>query len=88
MKIEYDKSFYRDIKKIKDKQLSSKLKNVIKELKSIKNINELRNVKKMRGTDYLYRLKVNNYRLGFELNENTVILLKFLHRKDIYKYFP
>lgn len=88
MNVEYDKSFYRDIKKLRDKEPASKLKEIIEKFKSSKDLTEIKNIKKIQGTDNLYRVKIKNYRLGFELQENTVTLLKFLHRKDIYKYFP
>ncbi len=35
-----------------------------------------------------YRIQVGAYRLGFVLEENTIVLVRFLHRKEIYRFFP
>ncbi|GIK72728.1 MAG: hypothetical protein BroJett021_17160 [Chloroflexota bacterium] len=35
-----------------------------------------------------YRIRVGDYRLGLALEGDTVILVRFLHRKEIYRYFP
>ena len=35
-----------------------------------------------------FRLRIAGYRLGFKLDNETIILLRFMDRKDIYKYFP
>ena len=42
----------------------------------------------MSGKGNYYRIRVGNYRLGIKLSEQTIILLRFMNRKDIYKYFP
>ncbi len=39
-------------------------------------------------TDYEtgeYRLRVGNYRIIFDLNKHTMIILRVQHRKDVYK---
>ena len=35
-----------------------------------------------------FRLRIAGYRLGFKLYNETIILLRFMDGKDIYKYFP
>jgi len=57
-------------------------------MKSVQNITQLKNVKKMSRDHALYRLKSKNYRLGFECIGNDITLLRFLYRRDIYKWFP
>lgn len=52
----------------------------------LKNIS---NVKKITGFADLYRIRIGDYRIGFELeNEETIRLIIVSHRKDIYKTFP
>jgi mRNA interferase RelE/StbE len=47
------------------------------------------NLKKMKGFKAFYRIKLGDYRIGFELiNKNTVYFVAVSHRKDIYKTFP
>jgi mRNA interferase RelE/StbE len=52
-------------------------------------IYEIPHMKKIEGYESYYRIKMGDYRLGMEAVSNReVIFLRFLHRKDIYRYFP
>jgi mRNA interferase RelE/StbE len=45
--------------------------------------------KKIEGYETYYRIRIGDYRLGMEaISGREVVLLRFLHRKDIYRYFP
>ena len=88
MKLLIDKSFEKDLKKVKDKSLKLKIANTLESLLNINSLDELRRVKKVKGDDIYYRIKLGDYRLGFSLEEKTITVIRFLHRKDIYKYFP
>ncbi|NPA92437.1 MAG: type II toxin-antitoxin system RelE/ParE family toxin, partial [Chloroflexi bacterium] len=35
-----------------------------------------------------YRIRLGDYRLGLEIEGDTVVFVRFLHRRDIYRYFP
>jgi mRNA interferase RelE/StbE len=82
------KSFNKDIAKISDKKLALKIEGVINSLQRANTIDLLPDIKKLKGSINAYRIKIGDYRLGFYLNENTVVLTIFAHRKDINKYFP
>ena len=45
------------------------------------------NVKALQGEDYLYRLRVGDYRVIYRLEhgELVVLVLKVQHRKDVYR---
>jgi len=88
MKIIVQKSFEKDIAKINDKQLAAIVYALIEELESCQNLSNVPHLKKMAGKGNYYRIRVGNYRLGLKLSEETLILLRFMSRKDIYKYFP
>lgn len=50
---------------------------------------ELSGIKAMKGHPGLYRIRIGDYRTGFEITKNNDILLILVaHRKDIYKRFP
>jgi mRNA interferase RelE/StbE len=51
-------------------------------------LSHLPNVKKMIAKGNYYRLRIGIYRLGLIVENDTIILLRFVHRKDIYNYFP
>ncbi len=89
MKLRIDKSFDKDIDKIRDKKLLRKVSTFILGLEKAETIHEIPQVKKIEGYDSFYRIKIGDYRLGIELAAgNEIILLRFLNRKDIYRYFP
>ena len=88
MKIKYQKSFLKNIRKIKDKDVKNQIEQLILSLHEIKNINEIDNLKKLKGTKNSYRIRLNKYRLTFKFYDNTIHFYYCLHRKDIYKIFP
>jgi mRNA interferase RelE/StbE len=49
---------------------------------------ELNGVRKMEGYSNYYRIKLGEYRLGVKLEKSELELIRFLHRKDIYRRFP
>lgn len=89
MEILFDESFEKSLKKLKDKKLKLNTIQLITEFENTEKINQLPNIKKMAGYDRYYRLRIGNYRIGFELIEpNTILFILVAHRKDIYKNFP
>lgn len=52
------------------------------------NIADIQGIKKLKGYENFYRFRVRDYRLGFVVEDDRVVFLRYLHRKDIYKYFP
>lgn len=45
-------------------------------------------IKQLRGFHGYYRIKIGEYRVGFMIEKNTVVFMRAMHRKDIYKFFP
>jgi mRNA interferase RelE/StbE len=88
MQILFEESFERDLKKIKDKLVRRKLKQIIKEIRVVENKNQIRNLKKLKDRKLYYRIRIGEYRIGIEIIKDKFIFTRILHRKDIYKYFP
>ena len=36
----------------------------------------------------IIELRIKDYRIGLYFNEETLYLVRILHRKEIYKFFP
>lgn len=54
-----------------------------------KKLSEIQSLEKLSGYSTFYRVRIGNYRLGFDLIEGEQIeLLAILHRKEIYRFFP
>jgi len=88
MKIKVSASFEKDVLKIKDKKLAAQLNKAIEVLENCTTLSEIHQLKKMNNKGSYYRIRTGDYRLGFKLEKDTIILLRFMNRKEIYKYFP
>ncbi len=88
MTLEFRKSFARDLKKIKEKQLLQQIKEIIEEVEQLPSIGAINNLKQLKGGENYYRIRVGDYRIGLKLENETVVFVRFLHRKEIYRYFP
>ena len=89
MKFRIEKSFDRDVDRIRDKNLLRKLRAFISTIENADTIQDIPHVKKIEGYKPYYRIKIGDHRLGMEaISNKEVIFLRFLHRKDIYRYFP
>ncbi len=53
-----------------------------------KELKDLKNVKALKGSSNRYRIRVGDYRMGIEVNSDKVEIMRVLHRKEFYRYFP
>ena len=88
MKVFYEASFEKDLKKIDDQKMFDKIRELINLVKISNSISDMKNIKKLHGAKNYYRIRIGDYRIGFESIEDTIVFVRALHRKDIYKYFP
>jgi mRNA interferase RelE/StbE len=88
MEIKIEKSFQKDTRRIKDKTVLQKVANTIANVQRAQNLDEIKNLKKIKGTTSMYRIRIGDYRLGILVSESSIEFIRCLHRKDIYKYFP
>ena len=89
MKLRYSKSFERDLGVIKrDAQIKRRLRENIEMLKEAESTSEIKGIRSITGFPGYYRLRVGDYRLGLKLSGDTLDLIRFLHRRDIYRRFP
>jgi mRNA interferase RelE/StbE len=88
VKAEFRESFERDLKAIKDSRIKNQLKKLIFKLESVSSLEQVPNTKKLVGGKNFYRTRVGDFRVGIELAGSTTTLVRVLHRKEIYRYFP
>ena len=88
MKVEFLKKFSKDLDGIKTKSVKQALMRLIEMMEEADSLDEIPNTKKLKGHKSAYRTRVGDYRLGFFFENSTILLARFLHRKDIYKIFP
>ena len=88
MKVEFLKKFSKDIDELKLKTVKQSLMRLIENMENLDSLDEIPNLKKLKGYKTAYRARVGDYRLGFFFENSTILLARFIHRKDIYKVFP
>jgi len=88
MKVTVSKKCQKDIEAISDRKLAVQILNEIERLEQCTSLDGLPNLKRMKGASDYYRLRIGNYRLGFRQDGDATTLLRFMHRKEIYRYFP
>lgn len=88
MKVIFKRSLARDLKQIRNRSLLEKVRALIEQMEQASSLNELDHVRKISDSRVYYRVRIGDYRLGLRLENDTVTLIRFLHRKDIYRYFP
>ncbi|MDP2208606.1 MAG: type II toxin-antitoxin system RelE/ParE family toxin [Bacteroidota bacterium] len=88
MIIEYRDSFKKDLLKIKETKLFTKIIFLIEQIKKTRSIEDISNIKKLKGYKNYYRIRLGDYRIGIIVTNKHVIMIRILHRKEIYRYFP
>lgn len=43
------------------------------------------NIKRLRQADFGYRLRMGDYRILFDVEDDTIVIQKIGHRKDVYE---
>jgi mRNA interferase RelE/StbE len=84
----YLEDFDKDLDKIRNAALQKALARVLRSLESASSLQDIRALKKLRGYRNTYRIRIGEYRLGFYQVGKDIRVARFLHRKDIYRYFP
>jgi mRNA interferase RelE/StbE len=88
LKVEFKSSFAKDLRKIKERKIKQQVLGIIEQVEKARDLQEITEVKKLQGADNYFRLKIGDYRIGLILEQDRVLFVRFLHRKDIYRYFP
>lgn len=78
----------RDLKKIRDESLRRRIREAIQQVESANTLGELPNLVRLSGASGFYRIRVGDYRIGVAVEGDEVEIIRCLHRRDIYRYFP
>jgi len=89
MEVQYRQSFLKDLKNLKGTPAYQRIFEIaFTTLPAAQNIEEISNVVAMQGCVNRYRIRVGDYRIGIELSDNTIEIIRTMHRKEFYRYFP
>lgn len=89
MNILYAKRFNNDLDAIRhESKIKKRLLDLIGQIKRVDVLSDISGVKKIEGYPGYFRIRVGDYRLGIKVTENAIEMIRFLHRKEIYRRFP
>lgn len=88
MNVRFHKAFTKDLSKISDRVTRQKIKKAILKAERAQTLDEITNLKTIKGEKNAYRLRAGDYRIGVFLNGDILELARVAHRKEIYKLFP
>lgn len=88
MRVAFKRSFVRNLEKIRNQSLKDKVRQVIELVKQADSLQDIPHSRKLRSSECYYRIRLGNYRIGLAVDGNEVAFVRFLHRRDVYRYFP
>ena len=88
MKASFNRVFLKELSNIPSKTRLKIEELVFKEIQSYSSLTEIPGIKKLKGYNHYYRIRVGDYRIGFKTINDEISFERVLHRKEIYKRFP
>jgi mRNA interferase RelE/StbE len=86
--VSFRRSFAKDLRRIRRATLHQQLQAIIEHVEEVSELNEIPNLKRLTSDGPYFRIRVGDYRIGLIIEAQDVTFVRFLHRRDIYRYFP
>ena len=88
MNVAFRESFLRDLRRVRNNDLKRRVKQAIDRVEAAESIQDVPNVRKLQGGERHYRVRVGTYRIGLVMESDRAVFVRFLHRRELYRYFP
>ena len=90
MDIFFKPSFIKDFKKLPLNIKTDVRKICAEDFLITQDLTEIKHldINSIKGFKNYYRIRVGNYRIGFKKEGQSIIFMRIMRRKDIYKVFP
>jgi mRNA interferase RelE/StbE len=89
VEVTYRQSFLKDLKNLRGTAVYARAYELAFEvLAALESSQEIPNIKALKGHPDRYRIRIGGYRVGIEMSGNSVELVRVLHRREFYRYFP
>lgn len=88
MKVSFLNSFARDLRKVREEAVREQIRSAIFSVEESADLRSVPGVKKLAGSGPYFRIRSGEYRIGLRLEGDTVVFVRVLPRRDIYRYFP
>jgi mRNA interferase RelE/StbE len=89
LEVQYRQAFLKDLKQLKSSASYQRIYELaFTTLENINLLEEIPDIKAMRGYTGRYRIRIGDYRIGIEVNGDIIEVMRVLHRREFYRYFP
>ncbi len=88
MNARFKASFGKDLKNIKNPDVLARIKDAIEGVEAAQTLQDVAGLKKLKGGGNTFRLRIGEFRIGILLEKDSVVFVRCLNRKEIYRYFP
>jgi mRNA interferase RelE/StbE len=89
LEVQYRQLFLKDLKKLRKQPVYDQIYELaFTTLPDARSLQEITNIKAMKGSSDRYRIRVGDYRVGIAVQENSIEMMRVLHRREFYRYFP
>jgi mRNA interferase RelE/StbE len=88
LKTVFRASFGRDVKRIRSDRILAGVRQAILDAEAATNWNEVPNIKKIKGADSAFRIRVDDHRIGLFIENDLAEFVRVLPRREIYRKFP
>jgi mRNA-degrading endonuclease RelE of RelBE toxin-antitoxin system len=89
VEVRYRQVFLKDLKKLGKQPIYDQVFELaFTVLPAAKTLREVMDVKAMKGHPNRYRIRIGDYRVGIEVRGDAVEMMRVLHRREFYRYFP
>ena len=75
MQVSFEASFARDLKRLRDRRLRERVKQIIEEAKNAESLSEIKGLNKISGYTTFHRIRFGDYRVGIEVIGGEMYLL-------------
>jgi len=86
--VDFKKSFLRDLKKIKNKDLLQEVKEAIEDVEKAQNFQMVSNLKQLKGRGGYFRIRIDDYRIDMKLEGDFLFSYDFSIERISINIFP
>ncbi len=87
MTLGFRESFHRDLQNLQGQYVLRGLKLTIRQLEAAQSFVDIGNLRPLNDRKKYFAISLGNYRLGLKLENNTAILVRVLHYRELMRYY-
>ncbi|HXU28972.1 MAG TPA: type II toxin-antitoxin system RelE/ParE family toxin [Thermoanaerobaculia bacterium] len=88
MKTGFRETFTKDLRHLRQPEIRARVKQVIEAIERAAGLAEIPQLRKLQAPGAFYRIRMGDYRLGLIVEGDQATLVRILHRREIYRFFP